>query len=159
MFIIKRLRETEHEHGRGRKRGRHRIRAGSRLWAISTEPDTGLELTNHEIMAWAEVWHLTDWATQVPLCVFIFNWMGWILRGGINGMKSIYLKFSYLKQDCFPKDCNTSYYTAILWGKSLNHSQAVEGGCEPDKSTYLLNYTLFSMDHWSKNRKQGWKQN
>ena len=41
--------------------------AASRLWAISTEPDAGLELTNHEIMTWAEVGCLTEWATQVPL--------------------------------------------------------------------------------------------
>ena len=38
--------------------------AGSRLWAVSTEPDVGLELTNYEIMAWAEVRRLTDWATD-----------------------------------------------------------------------------------------------
>ena len=34
--------------------------AGSRLWAVSTEPDAGLELTDHEIMTWAEVRRLTD---------------------------------------------------------------------------------------------------
>ena len=39
---------------------------GSRLWAVSTQPDAGLELTNHEIVTWAEVGHLTDWATQAP---------------------------------------------------------------------------------------------
>ena len=39
---------------------------GSRLWAVSTEPDTGLELTDREIMTWAEVGRLTDWATQAP---------------------------------------------------------------------------------------------
>ena len=38
--------------------------AGSRLWAISTEPDMGRKLTNREIMTWAEVRPLTDWATQ-----------------------------------------------------------------------------------------------
>ena len=38
----------------------------SRLWAGSTEPDEGLELTDGEIMTWAEVGRLTDWATQVP---------------------------------------------------------------------------------------------
>ena len=37
---------------------------GSRLWAISTEPDAGLKLTDLEIMTWAEVGRLTDWATQ-----------------------------------------------------------------------------------------------
>ena len=39
---------------------------GSRLWAVSTEPDAGLELTNREIMTRAEVGRLTDWATQAP---------------------------------------------------------------------------------------------
>ena len=43
---------------------------GSRLWAVSTEPDAGLELTDREIMTWAEVGRLTDWATQAPLS----NW-------------------------------------------------------------------------------------
>ena len=28
--------------------------------------NAGLELTNSEIMTWAEVGHLTDWATQAP---------------------------------------------------------------------------------------------
>ena len=40
--------------------------AGSSLWAVSTEPNAGLKLTNHEIMTWAEVGCPTDWATQVP---------------------------------------------------------------------------------------------
>ena len=40
--------------------------AGSRLQAVNTEPDAGLEPTNHEITTWAEVRRLTDWATQVP---------------------------------------------------------------------------------------------
>ena len=40
--------------------------AGSRLWAVSTEPNVGLKLTDHEIMTWAEVGRITDWATQAP---------------------------------------------------------------------------------------------
>ena len=40
--------------------------AGSRFWAVSTEPDAGLELTDREIMTWAEVGRLTNWATQAP---------------------------------------------------------------------------------------------
>ena len=43
---------------------------GSRLWAVSTEPDTGLKLVNCKIMTWAKVGHLTDSATQVPLIFF-----------------------------------------------------------------------------------------
>ena len=39
---------------------------GSRLWAVSTEPDTGLELTDRKIMTSAEVGRPTDWATQAP---------------------------------------------------------------------------------------------
>ena len=42
--------------------------AGFGLRAVSTEPDTGLELTNCDIMTWAEAGRLTDYATQVPLC-------------------------------------------------------------------------------------------
>ena len=44
---------------------------GSRLWAISPEPDAGLELTDREIVTWAEVGSSTDWATQVPLQWFL----------------------------------------------------------------------------------------
>ena len=40
--------------------------AGSRLWAVSPKPDAGLKLTDREIVTWAEVGRLTDWATQVP---------------------------------------------------------------------------------------------
>ena len=53
---------------RGREReGDTEFEAGSRLWAVSTEPDVGLELTNCENMILAEVGCLTDWATQAPL--------------------------------------------------------------------------------------------
>ena len=42
------MRETEHEWQRDRQREIERI--PSRLHAVSTEPDAGLELVNHEIM-------------------------------------------------------------------------------------------------------------
>ena len=41
--------ETEPESGRGRERGTE-SEAGSRLRAVSTEPDAGLEPINREIM-------------------------------------------------------------------------------------------------------------
>ena len=60
MFIYFWEREREYEWGKGqREREREReteSKAGSRLCAVSTEPD----------MTWAEVGHLTDWATQAP---------------------------------------------------------------------------------------------
>ena len=47
--------------GRGAEReGDTEFDAGSRLRAVSTEPDAGLELTHSEIMNGAEVGNLTD---------------------------------------------------------------------------------------------------
>ena len=43
-------RETEHKWRRGRERGRKRI--PSKLCTASAEPDTGLELTDREIVTW-----------------------------------------------------------------------------------------------------------
>ena len=46
--------------GGSEREGDTESEAGSRLRAVSTEPDAGLELTNHAIMTWAKVGHLTD---------------------------------------------------------------------------------------------------
>ena len=48
-----------------------------RLWAVSTEPDAGLELTECEIMTWAEVGRPTDWATQAPQAVMVLKSLTW----------------------------------------------------------------------------------
>ena len=53
--------------GGAERKGDTESETGSRLWVVSTEPDTGLELTDSEIMTWAEVGRLTDRATQAPL--------------------------------------------------------------------------------------------
>ena len=47
-------------------------KAGSRLWAVSMEPDVGLKLMDREIMTWTEIGRLTYWATQEPLRSLIF---------------------------------------------------------------------------------------
>ena len=66
MFIYF-LRERERvSRGGAEREGDAESEAGSRLWAVGTEPDAGLELTNHEIMTWADVRHSTDQATQAP---------------------------------------------------------------------------------------------
>ena len=57
--------------GGAEREGDTESEAGSRLWAISTEPDVGLKPTNREIMTPAEVSCLTNWATQASL--FNFN--------------------------------------------------------------------------------------
>ena len=50
--------------------------AGSRLRAVGTEPDVGLELMNPEIMTRAEVRCLIDGATQAPLTHFLLAGAG-----------------------------------------------------------------------------------
>ena len=65
MFIF----ETERDRawtGEGQREGDTESETGSRLWAVSTEPDAGLEPMNREIMTWAKGGHSTDWATQAP---------------------------------------------------------------------------------------------
>ena len=52
--------------GGAEREGDTESETGCGVWAISLEPDAGLELTDHEIMTWAEVGRLTDWTTQVP---------------------------------------------------------------------------------------------
>ena len=72
MFIYFWDRERQSMNGGGAEReGGTEPETGSRLWAISTEPDVGLELTDREIVTWAEVGRLTDCATQAPLLFFI----------------------------------------------------------------------------------------
>ena len=69
-----REREREHERGRGREKEEGtESEAGSRLRAVSTEPDAGLELMNREITTCAEVKCLTDWATQAPRFMLGFH--------------------------------------------------------------------------------------
>ena len=79
MFIFER--ETECEWGRGREReGDTELKAGSRLRAVGTEPDTWLEPRNHEIheiMTQAEVRHLTDGATQAPQSSPLYSCINW----------------------------------------------------------------------------------
>ena len=72
-FLRERERDREYASGRRAERGDTESEAGSRLWAVSTEPDAGLELTNCKIMTWAEVGCLTDWAIQVPLYFFFLS--------------------------------------------------------------------------------------
>ena len=47
------MRERAHKRGRGREReGERESEAGSRLRAISPEPNAGLELPDREIVTW-----------------------------------------------------------------------------------------------------------
>ena len=59
--------------GGSEREGDTELETGSRLWAVSREPDAGLELTDREIVTWAEVGRLTDWATQAPANCYFLN--------------------------------------------------------------------------------------
>ena len=59
--------EREHKQGRGRERkGEREYQVNSEL--ISTEPDAGLDLTNCEIMTWAETKSRMLQSTEPPRC-------------------------------------------------------------------------------------------
>ena len=64
IYFWEREKDRDISVGEAESEGRQRILI--RLRADSTELDDGLELMNHEIMTWAKIGHLTDWATQVP---------------------------------------------------------------------------------------------
>ena len=50
--------------------------AGSRLSTVSTEPNVGPEPTSCEIMTWAKVGRLPNWAIQAPLNVlYLFTFI------------------------------------------------------------------------------------
>ena len=58
MFIYLFLREREQEGERKKERERETdSEAGSRLWVVSKEPNTGVKLINCEIMTWTKVRH------------------------------------------------------------------------------------------------------
>ena len=60
-----------------RERGDTESEAGSRLWAVNTEPSAGLTPMNCEIVTWAKVIHLTDWDTQVPPNQVLVMYLAW----------------------------------------------------------------------------------
>ena len=71
MFVYFWERETETESGVGAEReGDTESEEVSRLQAVSTESNTGLEPMNRDIINWAEVGRLTDCTTQAPLIFF-----------------------------------------------------------------------------------------
>ena len=52
VYLFLGQRETEHERGGAERQGDTESETGSRLRAISPEPDAGLELTDREIVTW-----------------------------------------------------------------------------------------------------------
>ena len=70
--------------GGAEREGDTESEAGSWFWAVSIEPDAGLEPTNHDIMTWTEFGRLTDWATQAPQALILkmllnYSWKVYLL--------------------------------------------------------------------------------
>ena len=101
-FIYFWERETEHEWGERQRDGDTKSETGSRLWAVSTEPYMGHQPMNFEIMNWAEVACLTNWATQAPPGVGFLNWIFWV---PINETNSSWFK---LKWEIYSKSIQMS---------------------------------------------------
>ena len=73
-----------------RERGREKI--PGRLCTGSAESNVGLKLTNHEIMSWAKVGHLTNWAIQLKrlLLALLSNVNWWYTHGFISGLSILF---------------------------------------------------------------------
>ena len=106
MFIY--FWETERERERKRERGRERERERERssLCANSREPNVGLELTNHEIVAWAKVRCSTNWATQEPQ-----GWNSYKVKFCENSI--LYLLFHCLSESSLSNDVWLSFYLSL----------------------------------------------
>ena len=100
--------------------------AGSRLWAVSTESDTGLELMDLEIMTWAEVRSPTDWATQTPHPPIF-------LSLNQNGTASITLALGRAKSalNLGRVSTPTFYFSSLFWlfWVPCNSIQVLESAC------------------------------
>ena len=70
--------------GRSEREGDTESKSGSRLRALSTEPDAGLELTDCKIMTGTEVRCPTHEATQAPLKNFF-----WLTKMCLKGRESV----------------------------------------------------------------------
>ena len=63
--------------GGSEREGDTESETGSRLWAVSTEPDAGLKLTDREIMTWAEVGPLNQLSHPGAPEELILNMVAW----------------------------------------------------------------------------------
>ena len=75
----------------GQRERKTEFEAGSRLWVVSIEPDSGLKLTSCEIMTWAKVRCLTNWVTHVPLEISRIGMQGNIPHSRLDGFQRQFL--------------------------------------------------------------------
>ena len=110
--------------------GRHRI--WSRIQAPSAQSAAqGSNPRNCEIMTWAEVGHSTDWATQAPQVVIIFNQRTWLCdkEQGYSSMVICTLSIIHIKRSFF-KSVNLFFnvYVYILRERACDQGMGTERG-------------------------------
>ena len=138
--------------GGAERKGDAESEAGSRLSTVSTEPSAGLELTNGEIMTWAEFGCSIDWATQVPHKLFIISQIIYMLvtLSSLSGVRPTLLtqkaldnKIQIGDQDWGERKWCIAFPLDLLW-----LSLAVSAPLRLVTWLYfLLTWLLISKDH------------
>ena len=110
MFIFETERDRAWMGGGAEREGDTESETGSRLWAVSTEPDAGLEPTNGEIMTWAEVGR---WTNQVPFNFSTLCWHIWLKSGAlVVTCHGLQLSFFLMSAKC--PSCS-AFKIPLLW--------------------------------------------
>ena len=144
MFIYFWETETEHEWERGRKRERDTgFKAGSRLWAVSTEPSAGLKLTNCEIMTWAKVRCSTDWATQASQ-INLFLVLALLPSTRVPWLLLLLIASLSLQPYFLPL---LKVIMRLLWGLRKMINICKEGGIQKEEGIYAMYYCICAKDH------------
>ena len=143
VYLFLRQRQSVNRGGAERE-GDTESETGSRLWAVSTEPDAGLEPTNCEIVTRAEVGSLTDWATQAPQCLLILETetereQG---RGRERGRHRIWNRLQALS--CQHR-ARRRARTHKLWDRDLSRSQTLNWLSHPGAPRWNISWRIHQM--------------
>ena len=107
----------------------------ARLRAVHTEPDVGLEPTDHEIMTRAEVGRPTDRAAQAPQTPTLN-----VIAGSQFRALGLLALYPWLMSGCIASGCAVMSHT--LWasegGKNREHS--ADSGWKPGRSGCVASF-------------------
>ena len=114
------MRERRREEGGAEREGET---IPSKLSAASSEPDTGLKLTNQTVRSWPEpilrVGRLTNWATEALLFFLLFQSDSlWIVK-----FLNLYKWILFSKQPLYPHFCFlfSEPHSAFYWDYNYTH--------------------------------------
>ena len=103
--------------GRVRGKGTEDPKQALHWQADNSEPYVGLELTNCEIMNWAQVGCSTGWATQAPLTQNFWKHWSSFKKNTMPSILSFCLSSNF-----------SSFWLCLLWLIILNHLMKVRRG-------------------------------